>query len=136
MRTFALTFMLSIFAIGAEVSLLGSALAQTRIADDEKGQKIFIRCRACHNLTASRTQKLGPSLENIFGRKAGTANGFNQYSKTMKNADFIWDVATLDQYLSEPRTFLPGNNMAFAGVRNAIDRKNLILYLQKATRAK
>lgn len=136
MKKFALTILFGFVILGSTAFSAGSSYAQSIKDSNKSGQKIFIRCRACHNLTAASKPKLGPNLDNIFGRKAGSAMGFTGYSKTMKDANFNWSAELLDQYLAEPRTFLPGNNMAFAGVRSEKDRKNLINYLIEATKTK
>ena len=64
----------------------------------------------------------------MFGREIGGVEGFN-YSDAVQAADFTWDAAQLDQWLQNPQTFLPGNRMAFAGVRNETQRRDLIAYL-------
>lgn len=100
--------------------------------DAEKGKRLFNRCRACHNLTATARTRIGPNLDNLFGRNAGSAEGF-KYSKALAEADFIWTEKNLDEWLAQPRTFLPGNKMAFAGLRKEQDRKDLMAYLREAT---
>lgn len=100
--------------------------------DAVKGKRLFNRCRACHNLTATARTRIGPNLDQLFGRTAGTADGF-KYSKALQDANFIWTETALDSWLAEPRKFLPGNKMSFAGLRNQQDRKNLMAYLRIAT---
>lgn len=100
--------------------------------DVEKGKRLFNRCRACHNLTATARTRIGPNLDNLFGRKAGSAEGF-KYSKALAEADFVWTEKNLNEWLAQPRTFLPGNKMAFAGLRKEEDRKDLMAYLREAT---
>ena len=98
----------------------------------EKGQRVFNRCRACHILTNAKRTRLGPNLDNIFGRMAGSAENF-KYSKALLEADFVWSEEQLNEWLTKPVAFLPGNKMQFAGVRDAQDRKDLIAYLRRAT---
>ena len=100
--------------------------------DPVKGKRVFNRCRACHNLTATARTRIGPNLDNLFGRKSGAAEGF-KYSKALQEADFDWTEEALDSWLSQPRKFLPGNKMAFAGLRKEQDRKDLMAYLREAT---
>jgi cytochrome c len=64
----------------------------------------------------------------VFGRQAGRAEGF-AYSPALQEAAFVWDAGQLDNWLANPSTFLPGNRMAFAGVRNETQRRDLIAYL-------
>jgi len=100
--------------------------------DAVKGKRLFNRCRACHNLTATARTRIGPNLDSLFGRKAGAAEGF-KYSKALQEADFDWSEGALDSWLAQPRKFLPGNKMAFAGLRKEQDRKDLMAYLRVAT---
>ncbi len=100
--------------------------------DATKGKRLFNRCRACHNLTATARTRIGPNLDNLFGRKAGTADGY-KYSKALMEAEFDWTETALDSWLAQPRKFLPGNKMSFAGLRKEQDRKDLMAYLREAT---
>ena len=116
--------------------LAGAALllatAPARAADVEAGKTVFNRCKACHRLEANAPAALGPNLHGIFGRKAGTIDGFN-YSEAMKQSGVVWDDDTLQKYLSDPKAFVPGNKMAFPGVKNDTEMANLIAYLKQAT---
>ena len=117
----------------ASVSAADTADTTLSAAGDAvKGKRVFNRCRACHNLTATARTRIGPNLDNLFGRKAGAVEGF-KYSKALKEADFDWSETALDSWLSQPRKFLPGNKMAFAGLRKEQDRKDLMAYLREAT---
>lgn len=101
-------------------------------ADLPRGQTLFLQCRACHSLQAGEPHKVGPNLHGMFGRKAGTAPGFN-YSPALADSGVIWTPETLDAWLERPSEFLPGNRMVFIGVQQPADRANLIAYLQQAT---
>ena len=72
--------------------------------------------------------RVGPNLHAVFGREIGTAEGFT-YSQAVQDANFVWDADHLDHWLQNPQTFLPGNRMAFAGVRDETQRRDLIAYL-------
>lgn len=100
--------------------------------DAEKGKRIFNRCKACHNLTAAARSRMGPNLDGLFGSAAGSKEGY-KYSKALAEADFVWTEEKLDAWLSAPKTFLPGNKMAFAGLRKEQDRMDLMAYLRAAT---
>lgn len=100
--------------------------------DVTKGKRLYNRCKACHNLTATDRQRIGPNLDNLFGRQAGSKEGF-RYSKALQEVDFVWTEKNLNEWLAQPRTFLPGNKMAFAGLRKEQDRKDLMAYLREAT---
>ncbi len=94
----------------------------------EAGRRVFAQCRSCHAIEAGAPNRVGPNLHGVFGRQAGRAEGF-AYSPALQEADFVWDASQLDNWLANPSTFLPGNRMAFAGVRNETQRRDLIAYL-------
>ena len=72
----------------------------------------------------------GPSLGHVWGRKAGTVEGFARYSEAMKHANVTWDEATLDKWLADPERFIPGTSMTFAGLKQARDRQDVAAYLK------
>jgi cytochrome c len=118
-----------------------SAEMQTRIAalappyneaNYEAGRRVFAQCRSCHTIDEGAGNRVGPNLHGVFGREIGTAEGFN-YSQPVRDADFVWDGDHLDHWLQNPQTFLPGNRMAFAGVRDETQRRDLIAYLMVET---
>jgi cytochrome c len=117
-------------SLAAAALLYGSAaLAQSPAGDAVKGKTVFARCTICHTVEPGKN-KLGPSLANIIGQKAGEVPGFN-FSPAMKSSKVVWTPETLDKYLTNPRTFMPGNRMIFAGLPNPADRANVIAYLKK-----
>jgi cytochrome c len=97
-------------------------------ANYEAGRRVFAQCRSCHVIDAGAPHRVGPNLHGVFGREIGTAEGFN-YSQPVRDANFTWTAEQLDHWLQNPQTFLPGNRMAFAGVRDATQRRDLIAYL-------
>jgi cytochrome c len=97
-------------------------------ADYEAGRRVFAQCRSCHTIDASGANRTGPHLHGVFGRHVGAVEGF-AYSPALQGADFTWDADSLSHWVENPREFLPGNRMAFAGVRDETQRKNLIAYL-------
>jgi len=99
--------------------------------DPTLGKKVFAKCQACHSLEAGKN-KIGPSLHGLIGRKAGAIEDF-KYSDAMKNSGFTWDEATLDKYLTSPKTAIPGNKMVFPGLTKPDDRANVIAYLKEAS---
>jgi len=112
----------------------GNALALDA-GDAAAGAKVFKKCQACHSAVAADGNKIGPNLHGLVGRKIATAEGFN-YSEPMKAKGAeggVWDEATLEQYLRDPKAFVPKNKMAFAGLKKDSDLANVIAYLKEAS---
>ena len=99
--------------------------------DPAKGEKVFKKCKACHALEAGK-KKIGPSLAGMFGRTAGTVEGF-KYSSAMKDSGVVWDEQTVDEFLAKPKTFIPKTKMSFPGLKKEQDRADIIAYLKEAT---
>lgn len=100
--------------------------------DAGNGAKVFRACAACHTTDEGAGHRVGPNLHGLFGRASGTAEGF-RFSPAMKDAGIVWSADTLKQYLANPRSFIPGNRMPFAGLPKEQDREDLIAYLEQAT---
>jgi cytochrome c len=115
----------AVAAAGLLTAVSGAALAD---GDAEAGKKVFNKCKICHTLEAG-VNKVGPSLAGVIGRPAGTVEGF-KYSEAMAGSGLTWDAATIDQYLADPKGFVPGNKMAFVGLKKEEERANVIAYLQ------
>lgn len=115
-------------ALLASAGLAGAALAQEGNA--EEGAEVFKKCRACHDVGPDAKNKVGPVLNDIIGRKAGTVEGF-AYSDANKNSGAVWTEETLFKYLENPLTFMKGTKMAFAGLKDEQDRRDVIAYLKK-----
>ncbi len=102
-------------------------------ANLRRGQLLFIQCKACHEVAEGAPHKVGPNLHGIFGRRAGTAPGFEGYSEAVKSLDIVWTPAVMESWLARPGDVAPGLKMAFAGVPSEADRIMLVAYLLKAT---
>ena len=103
--------------------------------DPARGATVFRTCRACHS-TAPGEHRTGPSLAQIWQRKAGTVPGFSRYSDAMKHTNLVWREETLDQWLTNPESLIPDTSMTFAGVRDSKARQDLIAYLKAVSEGK
>ncbi|MEQ8405624.1 MAG: cytochrome c family protein [Oceanicaulis sp.] len=101
-------------------------------ADLSNGERLWRRCQSCHTLPEGARHMVGPNLHGLFEREVGGAEGF-RYSSALQQADFEWSPEQLDQWLADPRGFLPGNRMSFSGLRNEEDRTDLIAWLAVET---
>ena len=120
--------LLTLVAIG----VIAFAVAVTAEVDPDKGKAVFEQCAACHSLGEAGNDD-GPTLKGVFGRKAGSLEDY-RYSAAMKRSAVTWDAMTLDQYVTDPQAFIPGNRMAFAGISDKAERDDLIAYLAIATK--
>ena len=97
-------------------------------ADPAKGKKVFRKCVACHSLQECKN-KIGPPLNNLLGRKAGSVEGY-KYSKAMKNSGVVWDEESLDKFLTKPRKFIKRTKMSFRGIKRKSSRDDLISFFK------
>ena len=96
-------------------------------ADAAAGQKVFGKCAACHKVDG--TNATGPHLDGVVGRPVASVEGFG-YSDALKAHGGEWTLEALNQWLSGPKDYIPGNKMSFAGLPKAEDRNNVITYLK------
>ena len=121
----AMTALLCVVAQPAMASDLDGRLAA---ANMKRGQLLYMVCKACHDVEAGLPHKVGPNLHGMFGRKAGTAEGF-KYTDALAKSGLVWTPETMDEWLRQPGALVPGNGMAFAGIANDADRASLIAWL-------
>jgi len=114
-------------AVLAAAVVAGGAGARAA-GDPEAGKQVFKKCHACHNVGEGARNAVGPILNGVVGRKAGSVEGYN-YSEANKSSGITWDEATLDVYLKDPRAKVPGTKMSFPGLPSDTDRANVIAYL-------
>jgi cytochrome c len=108
-----------------------SAMLQTTAAQDvEKGQRSFNKCLPCHAIGPGAETKVGPELNGLDGRHAGTVAGFN-YSEANKSSGLVWDEATFKDYIRSPQAKVPGTKMSFAGITNPREIDDLWAYLKQ-----
>ncbi len=123
-----------LFAATALV-VAGFAISSPAFAegDVKAGAKVFKKCKACH-VANKEKNRVGPHLVGLFGRKAGTVEGY-KYSKAMIKHGVEWDDETLAAYLAAPKKVVKGTKMAFAGLRKEKDIENILAYLKEETAA-
>jgi cytochrome c len=119
----------------ALVSLAAPALAA---GDPAHGEAVFKKCMACHAVGDNAKNKVGPVLNGVIGRTAGTLEGY-KYSQAMIDAGAagtVWDEPTLTTYLTDPKALVKGTKMAFAGLKQPQDIADVIAYLETFTDAR
>jgi cytochrome c len=109
---------------------IGQACAQ----DAAAGEKVFLVCKACHQVGDNAKNAVGPVLNGLFGRKAGSVERYN-YSEANKNSGLTWTEEEFTKYIQDPKAVVPGTKMAFAGVKDPQKIKDLIAYLHTFDKA-
>mmetsp|Transcript_11161 Transcript_11161/g.28173 ORF Transcript_11161/g.28173 Transcript_11161/m.28173 type:complete len:113 (-) Transcript_11161:143-481(-) len=110
-----------------------ASFAEAPAGDAAKGEKIFkTKCAQCHVAEKGGGHKQGPNLGGLFGRTSGTTEGF-AYSKANKEKGVVWSDETLYDYLLNPKKYIPGTKMVFAGLKKPQERADLIAYLKSST---
>lgn len=127
-------------AWGASALLAASVLANNPVhaaGDAVAGKKVFSKCMACHDMAVDKN-KIGPSLHGVVGRTAGTLASFeSKYSDAMKQAGaagLVWDETNIAAYMKAPKEKVPGNKMAFAGLKDDADIANVIAYIEESSK--
>jgi cytochrome c len=98
--------------------------------DASLGEKVFLKCKICHQVGDKAKTLIGPELNGVVGRKSGSIDGFN-YSPAMKTSNLTWSESELSEYLKNPKQKVPGNKMAFVGLPKPDDIANVIAYLKQ-----
>ena len=113
-------------------AMLASLPPPYSTGDIANGQTKFGQCRACHTPEQGGPNMTGPNLWGVFGRKAGSLDGFN-YSDGLKNSGIVWDAAKIDQWIADPRAVVPDTRMSFLGLKDPKDRVDVVAYLKTVT---
>lgn len=121
------------FDVG-EIKTAAEYLVEPRFAnaDSKRGRLIFLQCQACHAVAAGDGHKVGPNLHGVFGRMAATSEGF-RFSPALIESGIVWTPKALEEWLIRPSGFVPGNIMAFAGIKDEKDRTDLLAYVLTET---
>lgn len=98
--------------------------------DVASGEKVFVQCKTCHQIGEGAKNAVGPVLNGLFGRKAGTIEGF-KYSDANKNSGITWDEATFVEYIKNPKAKVPGTKMIYPGLKDDQKIKDLTAYLKQ-----
>ncbi len=112
------------------VSILIASEPAAYAGDPARGENVFKRCLVCHMIGEGAQTRVGPVLNGLIGRKAGTYEGF-KYTDANKNSGIVWDEPTLAKYLKNPRATIPGTSMTFPGIRKDEEIDDLISYLKQ-----
>jgi cytochrome c len=106
---------------------LAVALASAQAQDAAAGGMAFQQCAECHS--PGSADNAGPGLKGVFGRRAGSKDGF-EFSAALKKSAITWDDKTLDAFLANPHKLVPGTSMAYGGDDDAKERADLVAYLK------
>jgi len=124
------------FRTGAAVTVMAilvAAPASAQSGDAARGQRLFNQqCRACHTLEQGGASPAGPNLHGLFGRKAGTAVGY-EFSEAMKKSAIVWDETTVAEYMRDPKGKVPDTKMVYGGMKQPAQLADLVAYLKQAT---
>ena len=115
-----------VVSVAAVLCLANSASAQ----DPAEGEKVFATCKACHQIGEGAKNAIGPELNGVVGRKAGSVAGYS-YSDANKNSGITWDESNLTAYLKDPKVKVPGTKMIFAGIKDEKKVQDLIAFLKQ-----
>jgi cytochrome c len=116
------------FAISCLFAMLVATSAEAQ--DVAAGERVFAQCRACHQVGETAKNVVGPVLNGLFGRKAGTVEGY-AYSPANKNSGLTWHEATFRDYIKDPRAKIPGTKMIYAGLKDEQRITDLVAYLKQ-----
>jgi cytochrome c len=105
-----------------------TATSGARAQDAAAGEKVFAVCRACHQIGETAKNAVGPVLNGVIGRKAGTYPGYS-YSDANKNSGLTWDEATFREYIKDPRAKIPGTKMIYPGLKDEQKTTDLLAFL-------
>ena len=112
------------FAAGILATVPGHA------QDAAAGAKIFDQCRACHQIGEGARNAVGPELNGVIGRKAGSVEGYS-YSPANKESGITWDETTFRKYIENPKAVVPGTKMIFPGLKDPKQIEDVLAFLKQ-----
>lgn len=127
---FTFTMRNTMFRAAALSALMILPTAAAFAQDVEAGKSVFNQCRACHQIGETAKNGVGPQLNGLFGRKSGTTEGYN-FSEANKKAEITWDEAAFAKYIKDPKAAMPGNKMAYAGLKDDKRIADLTAFLKQ-----
>lgn len=118
---------ISLLTFAASVAFAASA-GQALAGDAAAGEKVFAKCKACHQVGETAKNAVAPHLNGLNGRKAGSVEGYN-YSEPMKGSGITWDEASFKEFIKNPKAKVPGTKMIFQGLASEGDQDNVWAYI-------
>lgn len=115
------------------LAMLGASAQAEMLGDAARGERLYRDCASCHAVGEGAAHRVGPHLNNLFGRKAGSMPDYARYSKGLVRASadgMVWDYDTLDAYLDNPKSLVSDTRMSYRGMKDAQDRADLMAYLR------
>jgi cytochrome c len=123
--------MRALMMLAVMIGLSLPVLAQEPANDPKvSGEKVFLQCRACHQVGEGARNGIGPQLNGLFGRKAGTAPNYT-YSAAYQGLDKTWSEENFRTYIKDPRGVTPGTKMVYAGLKDDAKINDLVIYLKQ-----
>lgn len=116
------------FVFVALLAVAGSG--EVSAQDAAAGEKVFGVCKACHQIGETAKNGVGPQLNGIIDRKAGTVEGYN-YTAANKGSGLTWDEATFREYIKDPKAKIPGTKMIYAGLKDEKKTDDLLAFLKQ-----
>lgn len=120
------------FSLAAALSCLAGGAVGDELGDADRGETLFAKCKGCHEVGKGAKSRIGPHLNGLFGRTAGSIDGF-RYSKAFDRAGakgLEWHADTLAAFIANPKAIVPGTRMSFRGYDDATDQADLLAYLR------
>jgi cytochrome c len=116
------------FVFVALLTIAGAG--EVRAQDAAAGEKVFGVCKTCHQIGETAKNNVGPVLNGVIGRKAGSVAGYS-YSAANKDSGITWDEATFREYIKDPKAKVPGTKMAYAGLKDEQKTSDLVAFLKQ-----